>query len=432
MEESEREFMLLAIDEARRSTPEDDRTHPMIGVVVVKDNGVLATAHRGEAPGDHGEFTALEKKLRGDLIAGSTIYVTLEPCSERNPPKVPCAKRLVERKVDRVVIGMVDPDRRIHGDGVDILEDAGITVEYFPKDLADKVKELNRDFIRSKRAVQQSESLVDAGFVARYSERPLDEWYRMLDKIFGDKNSRRSPTDIFTHLIEVVGGLSIIVSEKREPMLSPESFVPKAIAWWMALCEKAYVSSVAEMVWTKFPYLCPYCQRCPHDADLCSERRAKSSVPDWDTLKQLAGEHRGRRPERLGGWQQMFASIYPVHDAERYGWTFARLTEELGELAEAVRVFDKAHGYFCNEAADVFAWLMHVQNLIDRSNGVPTARRGDRLEINFCAAYPDRCLSCDSVGPCSCPEIVEETMIRIAQELPAGPDLFDFGRARAK
>lgn len=59
-------FMRLAIREARRSRHEDDRPHPYVGVVVVRDKVVLA---RGDqAPGDHAEFGALEKKWLPNML----------------------------------------------------------------------------------------------------------------------------------------------------------------------------------------------------------------------------------------------------------------------------------------------------------------------------------------------------------------------------
>ena len=58
----QRRFMKMAVEEARKSKPEDDGVHPMVGAVVVKDGEVLATAHRGEmGKGDHAEFTASEE-----------------------------------------------------------------------------------------------------------------------------------------------------------------------------------------------------------------------------------------------------------------------------------------------------------------------------------------------------------------------------------
>src|ERR1044071_9957991 len=109
MNDQDSQFMQIAIDEARKSKAEDDRVRPRVGVVVVKNGNVLATAHRGElAPGNHAEYTALESKLSEESVRGATVYTTLEPCTSRNDPKLPCAQRLIERKVSRVVIGMLD------------------------------------------------------------------------------------------------------------------------------------------------------------------------------------------------------------------------------------------------------------------------------------------------------------------------------------
>jgi pyrimidine deaminase RibD-like protein len=145
----QRKFMELAVEEARKSKPEDDKPHPKVGVVVVKNGDVLATAYRGElGKGDHGEFTALEKKLPDATVAGATVYTTLEPCTTRNHPKLPCAARLIERKVKRVVIGMHDPNRTVYGRGWVMLQEAGILTADFEPDLKAEIKELNREFIR--------------------------------------------------------------------------------------------------------------------------------------------------------------------------------------------------------------------------------------------------------------------------------------------
>jgi pyrimidine deaminase RibD-like protein len=146
----DRKFAKLAVEEARKSAPEDSRIHPKVGVVVVKDGRILATAHRGEIPQCHAEFIALEKKLTDVALLGATVYTTLEPCTSRNHPKVPCAIRLTERKVSRVVIGMLDPDDRISGRGQRALRKAGIATELFPHDLMGEVEELNRDFVRDR------------------------------------------------------------------------------------------------------------------------------------------------------------------------------------------------------------------------------------------------------------------------------------------
>ena len=147
----DRYFALLAIEEAKKSVAEDSRPHPKVGAVVVKDGKVLAKAHRGENPKSHAEYIALEKKLSNETLAGATVYTTLEPCVKRNPPKICCAQRLIDRKVDRVVIGMLDPNPDIRGLGDQLLNEAGIETQVFPRDLRAQVEEMNRQFIRDQK-----------------------------------------------------------------------------------------------------------------------------------------------------------------------------------------------------------------------------------------------------------------------------------------
>jgi pyrimidine deaminase RibD-like protein len=152
--EEDRKFALLAIEEARKSVPEDERPHPKVGAVVVKSGSVLSKAHRGENPKSHAEYIALEEKLPDDLVAGATVYTTLEPCTTRRHPKIPCAQRLVDRKVARVVIGMLDPNPEIRGLGDQLLSEANIETQLFPRDLRAQVEEMNREFIRTQKQKQ--------------------------------------------------------------------------------------------------------------------------------------------------------------------------------------------------------------------------------------------------------------------------------------
>lgn len=155
--EEDRRFSLMAIEEARKSVAEDERPHPKVGAVLVKDGIVVSKAHRGENPESHAEYIALEEKLSEDSVAGATVYTTLEPCTTRNHPKIPCAQRLVERKVARVVIGMLDPNPEIRGLGEQLLSEAGIETQLFPKDLRAQVEELNREFIRVQKQKQTNQ-----------------------------------------------------------------------------------------------------------------------------------------------------------------------------------------------------------------------------------------------------------------------------------
>lgn len=269
----EARFMRMAIDEARNSRHEDERPHPKVGAVVVRDGEVLATAHRGELKlGEHAEFTAPERKLKDAVLAGSTVYTTLEPCTSRNHPKVPCVQRLVERKVARVVIGMLDPNPEISGKGQRTLRDANIVTDLFPAPLMSEIEELNREFMR----FQQSQNSLEAAteLLTQARDRSLDDWYRSLNRIYWHRNYLRDANSIFAHLVEVVGGLSSLASSKSKKGAEPQGYIVKALAWWLTLCGKLGVRSVEEMLWDKFPGVCTYCQKAPHDSDVCLEKKS--------------------------------------------------------------------------------------------------------------------------------------------------------------
>ncbi|RKI39189.1 hypothetical protein D7Y27_22530 [Corallococcus sp. AB004] len=148
-------FMRQTLDEARKCKPEDSTTpKPPVAAMAVRDGKEIARAYRGELrAGDHAEFTLLEGKLQNANLAGATLYVTLEPCTTRNHPKTPCAVRVIERRIARVVIAALDPNRNILGQGFLALQEAGIELALAGKAEMDIAAELLRDFTRHHRRV---------------------------------------------------------------------------------------------------------------------------------------------------------------------------------------------------------------------------------------------------------------------------------------
>jgi len=159
-----RKFMEIALEEMLRSQSEHTRkADPMVGVVLVGKRGKeLARAHRGNfSAGDHAEFTIFEKLMSDEDPVGGTLYVTLEPCTKRERPKKPCAQRIVEKGIARVVIGIRDPNPEICGHGIAYLRRHGVKVDFFDEDLTEEIRSRNKEFIDFMRnSEQESENPV--------------------------------------------------------------------------------------------------------------------------------------------------------------------------------------------------------------------------------------------------------------------------------
>ena len=134
--------MKLAISLARNGRGKVS-PNPMVGAIIVKENKIIGRGYHEDYGGPHAEVRAFANATED--VEGSTLYVTLEPCSHygRTPP---CVDKIIDMKVKKVIIGSLDPNPLVSGKGVQNLLDAGIEVQTGV--LEEECKELNEIFMK--------------------------------------------------------------------------------------------------------------------------------------------------------------------------------------------------------------------------------------------------------------------------------------------
>ena len=125
--------------------------NPRVGCVIVSANSQIIGRGHTQRPGEaHAEIMALrDAASRGASVAGSTVYVTLEPCSHhgRTPP---CCDALIAAGVGRVMVALADPNPLVAGQGLQRLRAAGIDVHLADADsaVARAARDINIGFLR--------------------------------------------------------------------------------------------------------------------------------------------------------------------------------------------------------------------------------------------------------------------------------------------
>jgi diaminohydroxyphosphoribosylaminopyrimidine deaminase / 5-amino-6-(5-phosphoribosylamino)uracil reductase len=177
--------------------------NPMVGCVIVHNETIIGEGYHQVYGGPHAEPNAINSVANQDLLAESTVYVSLEPCAHwgKTPP---CANLLVEKRVKKVMIGAIDSNPLVGGKGIQILKDAGI--EVVTGILEKEVREQNRrffTFIEKKRPyIILKWAQTRDGFVARenfdskwisnpYSRQLVHKWRSEEDAILVGTSTAR-------------------------------------------------------------------------------------------------------------------------------------------------------------------------------------------------------------------------------------------------
>jgi NTP pyrophosphatase (non-canonical NTP hydrolase) len=258
------------------------------------------------------------------------------------------------------------------------------------------------------------------------SQISLDDLYVMTAQMYSHRNEDRPAAATFAHLVEVCAALTMQTRLKRRESLDFPGALCKALGWYFPLLAKLNVRSVEELVFRKYPGVCPYCRSVPHNEMQCKLVRGTDETVNHSALREKFRENAARRPVTLDEWREMFAAIYPRQISDvTSGRSAIGLFEELGELAEAVRVFNRYPKYLAGEAADVFSYLMALATEYSLQEEM-AGREPFSLQREYLKRYPGICKQC-GYHVCICPPLPSATIGRMAKEL----DLHDSERVFA-
>jgi diaminohydroxyphosphoribosylaminopyrimidine deaminase/5-amino-6-(5-phosphoribosylamino)uracil reductase len=116
----------------------------MVGAVLVRDGEIVGEGWHERRGGPHAEVNALH--VTGERARGATMYVTLEPCTHHGATP-PCVDAILDAGVERVVVGVRDPNPTVSGGGVERLREAGVDVEVVQGEPAWRARDVNAGYL---------------------------------------------------------------------------------------------------------------------------------------------------------------------------------------------------------------------------------------------------------------------------------------------
>ena len=121
----DREYMSLALSlaSARHGLT---GINPSVGCVIVKNDEIISIGQTSYEGRPHAEFNAI--KNSNEILAGSTMYVTLEPCNHYGQTP-PCTKEIIKNKISKIIYAVEDVDKKVKGKSFKILKSKNILVK---------------------------------------------------------------------------------------------------------------------------------------------------------------------------------------------------------------------------------------------------------------------------------------------------------------
>jgi pyrimidine deaminase RibD-like protein len=155
--EQDEKLMKRAIALAEQCRPVAARI-PKVGAVIAVGGIIIGEGYRGSGTADdddHAEKRALASVVAKSELPRATVFTTLEPCTRdvRSDPLNCCTELIGHARVEKVFIGILDPNQGVRGKGLWELQSRGIQVELFPPDLASELLVQNAEFIKAQQSL---------------------------------------------------------------------------------------------------------------------------------------------------------------------------------------------------------------------------------------------------------------------------------------
>ena len=102
--------------------------NPMVGCIIVHEKKIIGEGYHQNFGDWHAEVNAIKSVKNKKLLPKSTLYVNLEPCSHHGKTP-PCADLIIRNNIPEVIIGSIDPNKKVSGKGIEKLKKAGIKIK---------------------------------------------------------------------------------------------------------------------------------------------------------------------------------------------------------------------------------------------------------------------------------------------------------------
>ena len=239
----------------------------------------------------------------------------------------------------------------------------------------------------------------------------LDQWQKMFERIYKQKNTRYSPPDICYRLLEEVGELVYPIKQVHLNNIGWQ--LPDVFAWLCALVSKMDEHArVSNIIWTKFHKGCPGCKKIEDCScvDIFEAIEKQIEIPKEKKSKTLFELH---KPNTVDDWQIFLTKIYGRRNVALDPMILlARLIEDIGDIARMIRKkesFINMH----SKIASAFAWLFGICNRFSFSYEDYMSFSLSEITWN---KYSDMCAKCHS-RPCECPAPISRIFISFSKEL---------------